>query len=319
MTMGPKAIGVIFLILALGFMVFIWHSGIVGKLTSGIGSLNSGFSNGSSTSFFPARNYAPSYIPQLSSGIQGGGSGQNLQNLNNYEQPQLPAIATSDVPLGFARGELSPYFHKVRLGSVSAGYYYSGGQVSLYGGYGTDAPIDISGWLLAGNHGSQIVPQAVNVYDPSGLAAESDIYLKGGDTLNIYFSPSAIGLNLRLNKCIGYLQNTNRFVPSLPVSCPAINRSEIANFTGSCQSYILSLGSCSLPASNPPIPYNDFACQNFLNNLNYKGCFDRHSGDADFLDRERRAWVGYVNFLDSYHDRLALLDKQGLLVDLYEY
>ncbi|MDO8536964.1 MAG: hypothetical protein Q7R94_01815, partial [bacterium] len=230
------------------------------------------------------------------------------------------------IPAGFTAKDLSPYFHKIRIGTVYSGSEYSDGQVSLYASfYSSDqsgvpgtVSINVSGWFLRAREGSQIVPQAVNVYDPSGLTAEADIYLKEGDALNIYTGTSAISKNLHLNKCLGFLENTNHFTPSLPKSCPYVERQEISGFSGECQDYILSLGSCGLPEPNPPLPENDYGCRAYLNAINYKGCFERYRADADFLSREWWAWTG-SKFLDERHDKLMLLDRKGLLVDLYEY
>ena len=238
-----------------------------------------------------------------------------------YEQPQgtgTSSINPADIPADYTVDQLSPYFHKVRFGSVSAGSYYYAGQISLRASfYGGDA-VNVTGWMVKGNYGSDLVPRAVNLYDPSGLAAESDIILRSGDYVNIYNSASATGVNLRLNKCTGYLQNNNKVNPSLPQDCPAIDRSDTTGFSGMCQNYISSLYGCALPAPNPPVPQNDYGCIAYLNTINFKGCYDRHAGDADFLSHEWRVWTNH-RFLDQYHDRVLLLDRNGLLVDLYQY
>lgn len=232
----------------------------------------------------------------------------------SYTRPQ---VNPADIPKGFTLEQLSPYFKKVRIGSVSPGYFGGYGQVSLYA-YTLDAPLNVSGWVLKANRGSLFVPKAVDVYDPSGLTPESDIVLKSGETVNIYSTTSPIGKNLHLNKCIGYLENVMTFNPQLSRSCPYISRSDVAGFTGQCQDYIFSLGSCKFPAPNPPIAINDYACRAFLDTLNYRGCFDRYRTDADFLDREWRAWTG-SRFGDDRHDRILLFDRQGLLADEYSY
>ncbi len=102
------------------------------------------------------------------------------------------------------------------------------------------------------------------------------------------------------------------------MNCPSVSRSEISSFTGLCQDYILSLGSCRLPSPNVLLPYFDEACKTFLNNLNYSGCFQKYRSDKDFLGREWRVWSG-TKFLDDRHDQLLLFDNKGLLVDDYSY
>jgi hypothetical protein len=307
--MTPKIFGILFLIIAVGAIVFLGRSGVVDKLMS-LGTSSSSSGTVLAPVFhLPNQNY-----------------GANVPSYSYTPPPASPqpsssqqSISPSDIPAGFTASQLSPYFHKIRFSSIWAGSYYSYGQISIRNtSYQGESPINVTGWLIQGNRGGQYIPQAVNVYNPSGLAAPGDIYMKSGDTVNIYTSRSAIGLNFRLNKCIGYLENTNDFVPSLPANCPAANRSEISGFTGICQNYILSIGSCQLPAANPPVPYNDYGCLDYLNTLNYSGCFNRHQGDPDFLSSEWRVWTGN-RFLDESHDRVLLFDGNGLLVDLYEY
>ncbi|MDP2598601.1 MAG: hypothetical protein Q8P49_02100, partial [Candidatus Liptonbacteria bacterium] len=126
------------------------------------------------------------------------------------------------------------------------------------------------------------------------------------------------GRNLRLNKCIGYLENYNHFDPPLPMNCPYVDRSEVRGFSGACQDYATSLGGCRLPDPNPPIPSNDDACRYYLDTINYKGCFQKHFSDQDFLGHEWRVWSG-GSFLDERHDHVVLLDKSGLVVDVRDY
>ena len=235
-----------------------------------------------------------------------------------YSGTPKQTIDPSQIPSGFSLKDISPYFGKMRL-SVSPGYYGSYSQISIYDGMqSSEGTVNVTGWLLRGNRGNQYVPKAVSVYNPSGLTPESDIYLKNGDVLTIYSTYSVIGVNFRMNKCIGYLANTNKFNPPLYQGCPYLNRSEIINFTGQCQNYILSLGSCQMPAANPPIPINDYSCAQFLSKLNYGGCFEKHRNDYDFLKNQWYAWSG-SQFLDFQHDRLLLFDRQGLLVTEYAY
>ena len=54
------------------------------------------------------------------------------------------------------------------------------------------------------------------------------------------------------------------------------------------------------------------------NNFTYKSCFEAHDGDANFLSNQVWVWTG-SNVVDQYHDTVQLLDKNGLLVDLYTY
>ncbi len=236
-------------------------------------------------------------------------------------QPQqlMLTIATSAIPQGFTRNQLSPYFHKIRFAGISFP-----GNVTLSGSFGEDTvAIEVSGWYIKSARGGQFVPQAINVYDPTGLGQETDIYLKPNDVLRMFSSVSAIGKNFRLNKCIGSLENTNHFTPSLPGYCQPLYKdySEISGFTGKCQDYISSLNSCISPDfSSTNIPRDDYACQSYLqNNFGFKGCFDKYRGDADFLTNEIWAWTGNDRLFDERHDRVLLFDRAGRVVDEYVY
>ena len=249
-----------------------------------------------------------------------GGSGYNRPppaSETYITSPQQTQVNPSDIPSGFTLKDISPYFKKITI-SASPGSLGSYSQVTLYGYSAENSRINVTGWQFRANKGGYYIPKAVDVYDPSGLASENDINLKNGDVLYIYSTTSPIGVNLHLNKCTGYLANNNLFNPQISLSCPYVNRSEISNLTGQCQNYILSLGSCKLPAPNLPFLINDYNCQIFLDKINYGGCFSSHRNDIDFLSKQWIVWSG-SKFLDFQHDRLLLFDKQGLLVNEYSY
>lgn len=231
------------------------------------------------------------------------------------------ALATStirpwEVPEGFTLEQLSPYFKKIRIGSVSPGSPRSYGQVYLTTNLKEGEAVNVTGWLIKGKRGSHFIPQAVEVYGPLGLTSPGDIVLKKGHILNIYSSKSVIGQNLRLNKCTGYLENLFDFIPALPRDCPKTysDRSELYEFSGQCEDYVRSLGVCRMPEMNFLWLTGDSKCRDFLDKVNYRGCFDKYRPEADFLSREWRVWTG-SRFLDERHDRVLLFDKNGLLVD----
>lgn len=231
----------------------------------------------------------------------------------------LPDVPDSAIPAGFKREQLSPYFKKIRISSLSHSSWGSyPAYITLSASLQKEESINITGWRIKGNLESILISQAVEVYDPSGFGQLVDIFLKNYQSVTFYSSFSPISRNFRLNKCTGYLEEIYDFNPSLPRNCPYVNRSEISNFSGACQSYILSLGTCKLPQANLPATLYDENCRAFLNNLNYRGCFDRYRLDPDFLSSEWRIWVGR-NIFDPNHDQVLLLDKNNLLVDIYTY
>jgi len=234
------------------------------------------------------------------------------------------------IPYGYTRAQLSSYFQKIRISSAYASYYSDyPSQFQLYAYLPNNEKIDITGWNIKTNHGGFIMPQAVNVYAPSGFygpSPEEDIIISGNANISIYTNKSPIGVNFRLNKCTGYLSNSHTFNPPIFQTCPTVSRSEVSYLSGQCQSYIFSLGSCQEPSISiyNSFPGNDEgnACRQFLSKINAITCFQKYHGDADFLSNEWRIWINWTglnNILDSQHDTVRLLDKNGLLVDQYIY
>lgn len=255
-------------------------------------------------SYYPS--YSPTFSPASSSTISGE-----------------PTIPDNLIPSGFTREQLSPYFKKVKISSAYASSWSAApSQISLISSLKKGETINITGWKIKSNRREIIIPQAVDIYEPSGFWPQEDVVVSENSSVNIYSNKSPLNRNLRLNKCTGYLEESYDFNPSLPQNCPSIPRSEIIYLSGECQSYILSLWGCKLPEVSF---YNTLlgsdegnACRQFLNTINPGACFKKHRFDSDFLSNEWRIWIDQ-NILDSQHDRLWLLDKNGLLADEYIY
>lgn len=302
-------------VISLGVGLFLYHLGASGEL-----KLPTIFSGLSGFSFLPSGSATTlPTIPKGSSTVSTiSGSGSSAPTSLTVDSSTINA---SEIPSGFTVAQLSPYFHEVRFGTMSAGNTYSYGTIVLNVYFKNNAAtgtIDITGWQIKSKNGGEYIPQAVALYDPSGLAAASDIRLKNNDMAYLYSSSAPF--NLRINKCIGYIAHVANFQPALPLNCPYTDQSKISSFTGACQNYIQSLSGCSQPNMNSTqIPRTDYACRDYLeNNFTYKSCFQDHSGDTDFLSNQVWVWTG-SNVIDSYHDVVDLYDRQGLLVDQYTY
>ncbi|MDO8430208.1 MAG: hypothetical protein Q7S73_02475 [bacterium] len=206
----------------------------------------------------------------------------------------------------------------LRISSIrQANNFNSYIEVDLFSNLSKGEVVNITGWTIKSNKGSFVISNAQEIYSFGG--AIGPVNVRYGDRVQIYsgFGPKG---NFRLNKCLGYIEDLAPFTPSLPKNCPYISRTEINNFSGLCQDYILSLRACQNPNANPPIPYNDDACRDFLRNLNYSSCMEKHRNDEDFLINEWRLWAGnQINIFDSTHDKVQLIDKSGKVVDEYTY
>jgi hypothetical protein len=336
--MNPRVIGLILLVIGLGVALYFFNIGGVGKISSIVpqppsSSLSvstttpgasSGGSSASSTSsssenpiaqFFSilfAPFHAPTGVPigpTIPSGSANNGSGGSQYGYGGS------TVSQSQIPPGFTAAQLSPYFHLVRFNIAGTT------EISLTAPWtnGAQTPIDITGWEIKTNRGGEYIPQAVNLYDPASIPVESDIFLTPGqnDFVNFYSNSSPV--NLRLNECMGFLNQTNQFNPQLPAYCPQVNQSQISAFTGACQNYILSLSCQPVNFSSPQIPRTDYACQDYLkNNFTYNSCIHNHAADQNFLSNEWHIWMG-SSPLDFYHDNVELLDRNGFVVDTYSY
>jgi hypothetical protein len=285
-----KVVFIIIIIVALGVGLYLYSSGAFANGVKGVDALlpaptstgsssasssswssfwnTLGFSGGSHAPIGPSLPAAPAQQTTIGA-PSSGASGSNAA---------VAAINPADIPAGYTAAQLSPYFHDVLFGSISAASFYSYGTITLNDDdYYSTSTIDITGWQIQSNDGDEYVPQAVNLYDPTGLAPASDINVKTGDTVFMYSSSAPF--NLRLNECIGYAAHVANFVPALPITCPYINQSQLQQFSGACQNYLDTIGQCQLPAlSGPQVPTNDYACMNYLeNNFTYRTCFDQHS------------------------------------------
>jgi len=240
--------------------------------------------------------------------------------------PRL-SVATSSIPVGFTREQLSLKFRKVRISSVTRKPSASSAEtLVLSASLSRDETVAVDGWRVETKTNSFTIPRIPLTHDPFGGNPPQDLILKSGDTVRIYGSPPKLGAGFRLNACVGYLETLDLgFRPALPKTCPRLYESvaELSDFSSQCQDYIRSLSSCEYPSGNPPIPADDAACRDFLNTVNYGSCYNAHKNDEDFLSREVRIWLGSFNkdfhFLNETHDRILLFDERGLLVSDYTY
>ncbi|MEK7657959.1 MAG: hypothetical protein AAB366_02070 [Patescibacteria group bacterium] len=245
----------------------------------------------------------------------------------------VAAIATSAseipdylIPLGFKREELSSYFQKIRISSVSPSSWSSyPASLRLYSYIQKGESINITGWKIKSNQRSFEIFKSIDIYRLEGPFDETDIILPQNGSLTIYGAKNPFNKNLRLNKCSGYLNNLYDFNPDLPRNCPLISRESYKNLSGECQSYIMSLGSCEIPSADN---YNSFpgtdqgnTCRAYLNTISYGNCFNKYRNDGDFLLNEWWLWIDKNTFdiFDLRHDAVRLFDKEGKLVDQYVY
>ena len=224
---------------------------------------------------------------------------------------------------------ISPYFNKIRIYSTSIQTFYrSYSQVQLSTSLARGEEIDITGWTLKGKWGTFIFPQGLEKYYPwQGKAPVKDIIIKQGDRIYLPSGKNPLGeyRSFRENKCLGYLTDYYDF--SIPIynSCPRPDKDETSELEPCCQEFISDLGRCEIPdySQSTFISYNvaeDLECVSYLNrNFNYGGCYRNYSRDADFLKNKWYIYTGRNLVVDDDCDTFYLRDKNGLIVDVYDY
>ena len=209
---------------------------------------------------------------------------------------------------------------QVRLGSIYCGSGAYPSLISLYYNLPEGKEINLTGWRIKSKVNEIFVPQAVELYDPSGFGLNKDIIVKGSGEVDLYSSPSPIGRNFRLNACSGYLNNLYSFQPPLPASCPPIysGRSEVMGFSSACQDYLDTLSSCREPRPSE-LNLLDSVCQAFTSRASYAGCFNLHKFDKNFLSNRWLIYLGQSWLVDPRHDQVSLYNFQNQLVDYRLY
>ncbi len=157
--MAEKVIFIIIVIIGLGIGLYLYSSGALVKGISGFNSLvamhsGSGSSTAASSSAKPTSGSFWSFLGA-------GGGGSTRPSIPPKEQTIITAptlvsgggasgatstINPADIPAGFTAAQLSPYFHKVRLGTLSVGTLSHYGTITLSDSNNATSTIDITGW-----------------------------------------------------------------------------------------------------------------------------------------------------------------------------
>lgn len=199
----------------------------------------------------------------------------------------------------------------------------SGGFFSRSGERKSQEPIVVTGWRIESLRSSGVIPRAFNI--PEIDAAEQDILLPPGGEVIIVSGTPSYQRNFRENACVGYLNQSHRFTPSLSGSCPDSRRDRslllARGFNGACIDAIQAVPACRTPQGPFTAALIKSECIDYLNqNFSYVGCAKNFRDEKDFLRNTWRVFLGRpTKLFDPRHDRVTLRDGQGLLVDEFEY
>ncbi len=217
---------------------------------------------------------------------------------------------------------VSPYYQKVEIKDVHAEEDdFQNDYLVLRNE--EDQTINITGWTIETSRETVTIPQAAEkLHYLFSSSRNSDIELTERNKVIISTGFSPKGVSFRTNKCAGYLDYYSQFHPVLDKNCPYLEESKYDHLEKDCRDFIDDLSRCEMPnySAHSEISSDD-QCINFLNEkFNYKGCYLEYHQEVDFFGDEWRVFLNKsVDILDNSSDTLILRDKNGLVVDEYEY
>ena len=227
---------------------------------------------------------------------------ENTQKLSPTEQKALEALRKEEETRRTEElAKFSPLRGKINLsGFYPVGSGNSAGEEKfiLTAFPGNTEKIDITGLRVESALSGSEATVGTGAYLPFTGQSKTDehIFLAPGETAIVLTRRSPLGLSFKLNKCSGYLQQFQQFIPSLPSSCPA-PRDEVyrannwRDLDETCFDYIDTLPSCQRFVNAPS--YLAPVCQKHITeNINYTSCVAFHKNEPDFYYPEWRVYLG---------------------------
>lgn len=187
-------------------------------------------------------------------------------------------------------------------------------------------PLSLSGWSLQSvvSGTRTALPSATDLFRQGTVNTVRNTSLAPGDVAIVATGFSPVGVSFRENRCSGYLDQFQRFAPSLQTRCPSATETipdtpeNHAAYGDSCFAYMGSLRPCQFPAQTSAgvSPSCTAALQNALS---YNACVDMHQHEAGFAGNTWRLFLGSPTALWRAHDTIRLLDEKGQVVDTLTY
>lgn len=187
--------------------------------------------------------------------------------------------------------------------------------------------IPITGWTIKSlSSGTTItIPKATYLFFANTTNVEQDIYLTGNDTVYLVTGYSPNGASFKINKCSGYLNQFQTFIPYIGGSCPAPRDEDLSSIPNrvindACLDYIQYFPSCRIQTT--PLPQNwSTECYEFIyEKINYPSCVDTHKNDKDFYLNEWRVYLKRNDKIwKNSREEIVLYDKVGKVVSTLKY
>lgn len=188
---------------------------------------------------------------------------------------------------------------------------------------GNTDPINTSNWVLEKRDGSRVSLGGATLLPKLGeINSQEEILLSPGDKAIVTTGESPIGTGFKLNKCMGYFEQMQDFVPKLPLDCPLPIDDEIlpTSLDDNCIDYIdREFERCTVYFSYPSNLSN--ACKEYINErINYRGCVQWHKNDPNFYKPEWRIYLNkQIELWDNDRETIILYDENNKIIDWQSY
>ncbi len=199
--------------------------------------------------------------------------------------------------------------------------------VTLRNSYNAKENISITGWMLRSTSSgvSTTIPKATYLFFAGIANSEDNIILTNNETLYLVTGISPNGASFKVNKCSGYLDQFQTFVPYLNNNCPLPRYEDLSSIpkttaNNRCFDYIDSMSSCRIQTETPT-QYLGAECNNFISKkVNYPACVDAHKNDKDFYGNEWRVYLKRgASLWKDRRETIVLYDNDGKIVDSLTY
>lgn len=193
---------------------------------------------------------------------------------------------------------------------------------------GNTAPVDMTGWSLQSAYTGirSYLPSSARTFMMGVVNTEEPTQLAPGESAIVNSGGSPVGISFRENICTGYLEQLQRFSPSLSNSCPTpasalpFTPENLRTYGDTCFDFLQSIPACTAPLRNVPANISS-NCRSFaINNLSYNGCVLNNRFRSGFASGSWRIYLGsYAELWRNTHDIIRLLDGEGRTVDVQTY
>jgi len=238
------------------------------------------------------------------------------------------------------KGVASPYEGAVSIRSGRARDRFAQTEyVELVAGSGNTIDIPITGWkiesVVTGQSGT--IGRATSLPYPGVSNTITTLFLAPGDRAYIVTGRSPIGVNFKVNQCVGYFEQYQDFSPRLSKVCvdPTDEFDEFTTLSVTnvrleddvreiCRVFIdRKINRCELSTIilDDALPRLSTMCKDFIDKTyTYSGCVQNHRFDRNFFTNEWRIFLeSPAELWREQREILRLLDQNGRTVDILDY